>query len=129
MVAAIFRLAIPGSAEDAAHPWAAPLRGPAESRRLRVVFEGNSNSVNKCQVEAFAVALAAKDRRASELMADPKGGAHGCAPSSAEPWMASLEINDTTRWRVSCVEEGRFLLVTFLCGPQRKVTRAQRESV
>jgi len=29
-------------------------------------------------------------------MADPEGGAQGCAPSSAEPWMASLKINDTT---------------------------------
>jgi len=44
-----------------------------------------------------AHAFDAKDIETANLIADPEGGAHGWAPFSVEPWMASRKINDTTR--------------------------------
>ena len=92
---------------------------------MRVGFEGNSN--NKA-TNALAAALAAKERQASPLFADPEGAAQGFAPFSAEPRRDRIRLHGfPTRRRAlghplgsALTREGRFLLVTFLCGLSKK---------
>ncbi|MFL6591274.1 MAG: hypothetical protein ACJ8GK_01020, partial [Luteimonas sp.] len=67
--------------------------------------------------------------QAASNCADPEGAAHGWAAFSAEPWMASRKIPMSVTHASELCGESCFLLVTFLCSTQRKVTRAQRESV
>jgi hypothetical protein len=47
------------------------------------------------------LAFDAKDQHRAGLFDNPKGGAHGWAPFSVEPWMASPKMVDPLAWRVS----------------------------
>ena len=44
--------------------------------------------------ERCALAVDAKDAQKPFLFDDPEGGAHGWAPFSVEPWMASPKMVD-----------------------------------
>ena len=95
---------------------------------MRVGFEGNSN--NKA-TNALAAALAAKERQASPLFADPEGAAQGFAPFSVDPRRDRIRLHGfPTRRRalghplgLALIREGHFLLVLFFAASQRKVTR------
>ncbi len=53
-------------------------------------------------------------------MQDPKGGAHGCAPFPAEPWMASLEITRRDE-SIGLLRRGRAFLWLLSLALQRKL--------
>jgi hypothetical protein len=88
---AIFRLTIHGSVGKR-RTSCAPPTGSSEGCCDQAFLEATANSIGFADA-CLALAFDSRCESLTRYFARPqRGGAHGCAPFSVEPWMASLKI-------------------------------------
>jgi hypothetical protein len=91
---------------------------------------GQASSEARARAKQKAIAAFARQRKwiNERFRKTPSGRRTGCAPSSVEPWMASLKIVEKNQaGELALIGERALSLVTFFV-PAKKVTRRKAEA-